>query len=164
MDRSLPQNWFVRKFTITINRDPCTGYNCVEFIINSRPSWSGDSTTGLCVVEIAIRASGSWPPAKSFQFSQILRRTVYLFTFPCASWCTRYNGFTYRFLRPPPPVIPGECTKLERGRSSTPKRSKLTPHFRKRIFCCAVYPLLVVCMYVCACRLTRTSKGPLYIW
>lgn len=99
-----------------------------------------------CVVEIAIRASGSWPPAKSFQFSQILRRTVYLFTFPCASWCTRYNGFTYRFLHPlPPPVIPGECTKLERGRSSTPKRSKLTPHFRKRIFCCAV-PLLVVCV------------------
>lgn len=49
---------------------------------------------------------------------------------------------------PPPPVIPGECTKLERGRSSTPKRSKLTPHFRKRIFCCAVYPLLVVCVRV----------------
>lgn len=109
-----------------------------------------------CVVEIAIRASGSWPPAKSFQFSQILRRTVYLFTFPCASWCARYNGFTYRFLHPlPPPVIPGECTKLERGRSSTPKRSKLTPHFRKRIFCCAVYPFSL-----CVCHLTRT---PVYL-
>lgn len=34
----------------------------------------------------------------------------------------------------------GECTKLERARSSTPKRSKLTPHFRKRIFCCSCAP------------------------
>ena len=115
---------------------------------------------------LAIRGSGSWLPAKSFQFSQILRRTVYLFTFPCASWCTRYNGFTVPF-----PLSLSLSLSLVRACHRNTRRvyqirtgddrprrngSKLTPHFRKRIFCCSCTP--AVCPCVCVCVRARVAS------
>lgn len=160
-----PVNWDSFTQRVTINRVNSARADSfpVKFIINSWPCHRKVRATprvGLA----AIRGSGSWLPVKSFQFSQILRRTVYLFTFPCASWCTRYNGFTVPF--PLSLSLVRACHRNTRRvyqiRTGDDRPrwngSKLTPHFRKRIFCCSCTPA-VVCARVASYGLAKLVFG-----